>query len=103
MLAPRSRYDEVVDTMAAFASSMAVGDAIRIANDTDYGLGGSVWTTDPERGKTVARRVRTGTIGVNKYIPDPAAPFGGVKASGIGRELGPEAIGAYQQFKSIYI
>jgi acyl-CoA reductase-like NAD-dependent aldehyde dehydrogenase len=50
----------------------------------------------------VARRVRTGTIGVNKYIPDPAAPFGGVKASGIGRELGPEAISAYQQFKSIY-
>jgi acyl-CoA reductase-like NAD-dependent aldehyde dehydrogenase len=50
----------------------------------------------------VARRVRTGTIGVNKYLPDPGAPFGGVKASGIGRELGPEAIGSYQQFKSIY-
>jgi len=77
-------------------------DAIRIANDSDYGLGGSVWTSDPEHGKDVARRVRTGTIGVNKYIPDPAAPFGGVKASGIGRELGPTAISAYQQFKFIY-
>jgi acyl-CoA reductase-like NAD-dependent aldehyde dehydrogenase len=73
-----------------------------IANDSDYGLGGSVWTADPERGKDVARRVRTGTIGINRYLPDPGAPFGGVKASGIGRELGPDAITAYQQFKSIY-
>ena len=63
---------------------------------------GSVWTTDAERGKDVARRVRTSTIGINKYLPDPAAPFGGVKASGIGRELGPGAISAYQQLKSIY-
>jgi aldehyde dehydrogenase (NAD+) len=186
VLAPRSRYDEVVDTMAAFASSLTVGDAldpatqigpmasrthrdrvegyvakgasdgarlvvgggrpqhldhgwfvqptvfadvdnsstiaqeeifgpvlsvisyrdvpdaIRIANDSDYGLGGSVWTADAERGKEVARRVRTGTIGINGYLPDPGAPFGGVKASGIGRELGPDAITAYQQFKSIY-
>jgi acyl-CoA reductase-like NAD-dependent aldehyde dehydrogenase len=77
-------------------------DAIRIANDSDFGLGGSVWTADAEHGKDVARRVRTGTIGINKYLPDPAAPFGGVKASGIGRELGPGAISAYQQFKSIY-
>jgi aldehyde dehydrogenase (NAD+) len=186
VLAPRSRYDEVVDTLAAFASSLTVGDAldpatqigpmasqthrdrvegyvakgnsdgarlvagggrprdldrgwfveptvfadvdnsstiaqeeifgpvlsviaygdvddaIRIANDSDYGLGGSVWTSDTERGKDVARRVRTGTIGINKYLPDPGAPFGGVKASGIGRELGPDAIVEYQQFKSIY-
>ena len=79
-----------------------VDDAIRIANDSDYGLGGSVWTTDAERGEDVARRVRTGTIGINKYLPDPGAPFGGVKASGIGRELGPGAISAYQQLKSIY-
>src|SRR5271169_3474353 len=79
-----------------------VDDAIRIANDSDYGLGGSVWTADAERGKDVARRVRTGTIGINKYAPDPGAPFGGVKASGLGRELGPGAISAYQQLKSIY-
>jgi acyl-CoA reductase-like NAD-dependent aldehyde dehydrogenase len=77
-------------------------DAVRIANDSDYGLGGSVWTADPDRGLGVARRVRTGTIGVNTYLPDPSSPFGGVKASGIGRELGPDAIGNYQQFKSIY-
>ena len=77
-------------------------DAVRIANDSDYGLGGTVWTGDDERGLGVARRVQTGTIGVNTYMPDPSAPFGGIKASGLGRELGPEAVGHYQQVKSIY-
>ncbi len=171
VLAPRSRYDEVVDTLAAFASSLAVGDAldpatqigplasqtqrdrvegyiakgaatargswpaadgrrdmdrgwfveptvfadvdnsstiaqeeifgpvlsviaygdvddaVRIANDSDYGLGGSVWTTDAERGKDVARRVRTGTIGINKYLPDP----GGALRRGQGQRHRPRA------------
>ncbi|RLV50804.1 aldehyde dehydrogenase [Nocardioides mangrovicus] len=77
-------------------------DAVRIANDSDYGLGGSVWTSDAERGMDVARRVRTGTIGINRYLVDPGAPFGGVKASGIGRELGPDALGAYQAVKTIF-
>lgn len=77
-------------------------DAIRLANDSDYGLGGTVWTADPERGAAVARQVRTGTIGVNRYAPDPAAPFGGMKASGMGRELGPEGLANYQQYQSIY-
>jgi aldehyde dehydrogenase (NAD+) len=78
-------------------------EAVRIANDSDYGLGGTVWTSDPERGVAVAKRVQTGTIGVNTYLPDPTAPFGGVKASGIGRELGPEALANYQQLKSVYV
>lgn len=77
-------------------------EAIRLANDSDFGLGGTVWTTDAARGLAVAERIRTGTIGVNRYLPDPAAPFGGVKASGIGRELGPEGLASYQQLKSIY-
>jgi acyl-CoA reductase-like NAD-dependent aldehyde dehydrogenase len=80
-----------------------VDDAISIANDSDFGLGGTIWTTDPDRGLAAARRVETGSIGINTYLPDPVAPFGGVKASGIGRELGPEALGNYQQFKSIYL
>ncbi|MEU1520328.1 aldehyde dehydrogenase [Streptomyces sp. NPDC005811] len=77
-------------------------DAVRIANDSDFGLGGTVWTSDPERGAAVAHRVRTGTIGVNRYVPDPAAPFGGFKDSGIGRELGPEGLLAYQQYQTVY-
>ena len=47
--------------------------------------------------------MQTGTIGVNTYLPEPTAPFGGVKASGIGRELGPEALANYQELKSIYL
>jgi aldehyde dehydrogenase (NAD+) len=78
-------------------------DAVRIANDSDYGLGGTVWTSDADRGLAVAKQIQTGTIGVNTYLPDPAAPFGGVKASGLGRELGPEGLHSYQQLKSIYL
>ena len=77
-------------------------DAIRIANESDYGLGGSVWTADLARARSVVRRVRTGTMGINGYLPDPAGPWGGVKSSGLGRELGPGAIAAYQNLKTVY-
>ncbi|MDQ1105640.1 aldehyde dehydrogenase [Nocardioides zeae] len=77
-------------------------EAVAIANDSDYGLGGSVWSTDPERATSVANAVHTGTIGINGYLPDPQGPFGGVKASGIGKEFGPEGLAAYQQLKSVY-
>jgi aldehyde dehydrogenase (NAD+) len=77
-------------------------DAVRVANDSDYGLSGSVWTADPARGLDVARKVRTGSFGVNEpYSMDPAAPFGGVKASGIGRELGREGLEGYLDVKAI--
>jgi acyl-CoA reductase-like NAD-dependent aldehyde dehydrogenase len=77
-------------------------DAIRIANDSDYGLSGSVWTADGPRGLAVARRVRSGSFGINQpYSMDPAAPFGGVKASGVGRELGREGLEAYVDLKAI--
>jgi acyl-CoA reductase-like NAD-dependent aldehyde dehydrogenase len=77
-------------------------EAVRIANDSDYGLSGSVWTADGARGLAVARRVRSGSFGVNQpYSMDPAAPFGGVKASGIGRELGREGLEAYVDLKAI--
>ncbi|SDN76426.1 betaine-aldehyde dehydrogenase [Klenkia soli] len=78
-------------------------DAIRIANDSEYGLGGSVFTADEGRGIEVARRIRTGTIGVNYYQLDLGAPFGGMKNSGVGRELGPEALNAYLEYKSVFV
>ncbi|WP_199435317.1 aldehyde dehydrogenase [Qaidamihabitans albus] len=76
-------------------------DAVRIANDSDYGLAGSVWTSDVDHGLDVARRVRTGTLGINQYLLEFNAPFGGFKASGIGREFGPEGIDGYVELKSV--
>ncbi len=79
-------------------------EAVRIANDSEYGLSGSVWTSDDARGLEVARKVRTGSFGVNQpYSMDPAAPFGGVKSSGIGRELGREGLEGYLELKSISV
>ena len=74
-----------------------------IANDSEYGLGGTVWSSDVERATRLARRVESGTVGINGYLPDLNAPFGGIKASGLGRELGPESIVGYQRYKSVYL
>lgn len=76
-------------------------EAVAIANDSDYGLSGSVYTADPAHGLEIARRVRTGTYAVNNLGMDFGAPFGGFKASGVGRELGPEGLLAYLEDKSI--
>jgi len=79
-------------------------DAVNIANDSQYGLAGSVFTADNERGLAIAARIRTGTFGVNQgYTMDPFAPFGGVKGSGYGRELGREGIDGYTETKSIAV
>jgi acyl-CoA reductase-like NAD-dependent aldehyde dehydrogenase len=79
-------------------------DAVAIANDSDYGLAGSVWTADTDHGVRIAERIRTGTFGVNQGYPmDPLAPFGGVKASGYGRELGREGIDGYVETKSVAV
>ncbi|MER6947143.1 aldehyde dehydrogenase [Nonomuraea sp. NPDC000554] len=76
-------------------------DAIHIANDSDYGLAGTVWTADADHGMDVARQVRTGTYGVNCFMLEANVPFGGYKASGIGRELGPEGLNGYLEYKTI--
>jgi len=78
-------------------------EAVAIANDSSYGLAGSVWTNDPERGLRIARRARVGTFGVNLYVPDIGAPWGGRKASGMGSIYGPEGLEAYLATKCVFL
>ena len=77
-------------------------EAVRIANDSAFGLAGTVWSQDVDRATDIARAMHTGSVGVNDYQLDMRSPFGGVKASGLGRELGPEGLDAYLTVKSIY-
>jgi len=76
-------------------------DAIKIANDSEYGLAGSVWTTNVPRGIEISEKIRTGTYAINWYAFDPSCPFGGYKNSGIGRENGPEGVEHFTQHKSV--
>lgn len=76
-------------------------EAIAIANDTDYGLAGSVWSADPEHALRVARRLRTGQVSINNGRWNNQAPFGGYKRSGNGRELGPHGLKEYLELKSL--
>jgi acyl-CoA reductase-like NAD-dependent aldehyde dehydrogenase len=81
-----------------------VNDVIERANDTEYGLGGSVWASDVERAYEVAKKVDSGTIWVNKHADlQPHVPFGGIKTSGIGTELGAEGLSEFTQRKVINI
>ncbi|MGO9157285.1 aldehyde dehydrogenase [Mycobacterium sp.] len=76
-------------------------DAVRIANNSDYGLAGSVWTADTAHGLQITAGVRTGTYGINMYMLDISSPFGGFKQSGIGREFGPEGLHEYVELQSV--
>ena len=78
-------------------------DAIRIANDTIYGLAGGVWSADPERAQRVARRLRTGQVEINGATFNPCAPFGGYKQSGHGRELGRHGLEEFLEVKSLQL
>ena len=98
----RIAREEIFGPVLTVVPNRDEDEAIRIANDSEYGLAGSVFTADVDRGYGVAAQVRSGTFGVNEgYIMDPAAPFGGVKNSGYGRELGIEGIDSYTVSQSI--
>ena len=95
--------EEIFGPVISVIAYENIDDAIAIANDSIYGLSGSVWTADDDLGLSVARRVRTGTMNINYFNVEIAGPFGGYKCSGIGRENGPEALNAYLEYKSIGI
>jgi betaine-aldehyde dehydrogenase len=97
----RIAQEEIFGPVVAVIPYDDVDDAVRIANDSDYGLSGTVWTSDVDRGIGVARRVRTGTYTVNGLLLDAATPFGGFKSSGIGREFGPEGLSLFCEMKSV--
>ncbi|MGO4473373.1 aldehyde dehydrogenase [Arthrobacter sp. M-10] len=80
------------------------GDAVRIANDTEYGLSGSIWTQDIGRALRVARGVEAGNLSVNSHSSVRySTPFGGFKQSGLGRELGPDALDSFSDVKNVFI
>ncbi|WP_326643918.1 aldehyde dehydrogenase [Streptosporangium sp. NBC_01755] len=97
----RIAREEIFGPVLAVIPYEDEADAVRIANDSDYGLAGTVWTADTEHGMDIARQVRTGTYGVNLFMIETSSPFGGFKGSGLGRELGPEGLSSFLEYKSI--
>jgi acyl-CoA reductase-like NAD-dependent aldehyde dehydrogenase/thiamine pyrophosphate-dependent acetolactate synthase large subunit-like protein len=95
--------EEIFGPVVSIIAYTDEDDAIAKANSTAYGLSGAVFTTTPERGYAMARRMRTGSVTVNGMIVDPKHPFGGYKQSGIGREGGPEGLDTYLETKTIHI
>ena len=93
--------EEIFGPVAAVIPYDDEDHAVAIANDSDYGLSGSVWGPDVEHAKDVARRVRSGNVAVNQHTLDPGGPFGGFKQCGIGREYGLEGIDEYVEIQSI--
>jgi len=78
-------------------------EAVRIANDTEYGLSATVWTSDLRRAMRMTKAIRAGTIGINGYQVEPHAAFGGYRQSGVGREGGRTAIESYTELKTVLL
>jgi aldehyde dehydrogenase (NAD+) len=95
--------EEVFGPVLAVIPFESEDEAIRIANDTDYGLSATVWTSDLKRGLRLTKVLRTGTVGVNGYQVEPNAPFGGFGQSGLGREGGRASIEAYTELKTVLL
>ncbi|NPT47954.1 aldehyde dehydrogenase family protein [Paraburkholderia sp. 1N] len=95
--------EEIFGPVVSIIAYDDVDQAVALANDTDFGLSGTVFTSDVERGYATARRIRTGNVSVNGLEMAPNVPFGGFKQSGIGREGGPEGLSAFLEDQAIYL
>ncbi len=99
----RAAREEIFGPVACVIPFEGEEEAVRIANDTIYGLSGSIWTRDGARALRVARAIETGVISINDNTSvRVSTPFGGFKQSGVGRELGPDALDAYTEVKNVY-
>jgi betaine-aldehyde dehydrogenase len=99
----RAAREEIFGPVASVIPFADEDEAVRLANDTIYGLSGSIWTRDGARALRVARAIDAGVLSINSNTSvRVATPFGGFKQSGYGRELGPHALDAYTEVKSIY-
>ena len=100
----RIAREEVFGPVAAVIPFADEEEAVRLANDTPYGLSGSIWTRDAGRALRVARAVESGVLSVNSNSSvRPSTPFGGFKQSGFGRELGLQALDGYSEVKSVFV
>ena len=100
----RVAQEEIFGPVASIIPFRDEADAIRIANDTPYGLSGSLWTRDLGRAIRVAKAIRTGVLSVNtNRSVRTEAPFGGYKHSGLGRELGMHAMDHYTEVKNVFL
>jgi betaine-aldehyde dehydrogenase len=99
----RAAREEIFGPVAAVIPFADEAEAVELANDTIYGLSGSIWTRDGARALRVARAIETGVISINSNSSvRVSTPFGGFKQSGVGRELGPDALEAYTELKNVY-
>ena len=96
--------EEIFGPVLAVIRAESTDQAIRIANDTEYGLSAGIWSTDNQRALDVAAQLEAGTVWVNDWhMVNAAYPFGGYKQSGLGRELGPHAFDEYTEEKFIHV
>jgi len=99
----RAAVEEIFGPVAAVIPFRDEEEAVRLANDTIYGLSGSVWTRNGAKALRVAREIETGVVSVNSNTSvRVSTPFGGFKQSGVGRELGPDALDAYTEVKNVF-
>ena len=98
----RIAREEVFGPVLSIIRYDGLDDAVAIANDTSFGLGGLVFSSDPEAALEVAERMDTGSVGINFFASNHAAPFGGRHDSGLGVEYGVEGLSAYLTYKSIH-
>jgi len=99
----RAAREEIFGPVAAVIPFRDEAEAVRLANDTIYGLSGSVWTRNGAKALRTARAIETGVVSINSNTSvRVSTPFGGFKQSGVGRELGPDALDAYTELKNVF-